>query len=52
MDMKVHILTKGRNAATFEIIFVCKKNVSLHVGLYTMNTTFKEFDFYRGREAV
>lgn len=25
IDMKVHVLTKGCNAATFEIVFVCKK---------------------------
>lgn len=51
MNRKVHVLTKECNAATFEIVFVCK-NVSLNVYFYIMNTIFKEFDFYGGREAL
>lgn len=28
------------------------KNVRLHVHLYIMNMIFKEFDFYRRKEAI
>lgn len=50
--MKVHLLAKGCDTVTFEIVFVWEKKISAHVGLHAMNMIFGKVDFCRGRGAA